>query len=366
VLAQNCWHFSELTNVLSSSKAAIVLLKLGITMRKTIVITAIQIFLFSFGTSNADEIKPGVYRTPDDRFENLPGYDFESNYQYIDGYRIHYLDEGPRTGPVVLLIHGEPSWSYLYRKMIPVFVDAGYRTIVPDLLGFGRSDKPVSRSDYSYSGQVSIISQLITDLDLSEISAFFQDWGGLVGLRVVTEYPDRFTHVAVGNTAFPAGPGEDGIIIGAEFDSVNSDVRLQPGDGFPEWLRYSQQVPELQASFVVQWGTVRTLPPEVLAAYDAPFPDDRYKAGSRVMPTLVRSQIATNREAWTVLENWEKPFLTTFSDSDPITRGGYTPFQQRIPGAQDQPHTTVSEAGHFLQEDTGNELANYLVEWFQR
>jgi len=230
-----------------------------------------------------DEVKPGVFRTPESRFENLPGYGFQPNYQYIDGYRIHYLDEGPADAPVVLLLHGEPSWSYLYRKMIPVFVEAGYRAIAPDLLGFGKSDKPADRADYSYAGQVNIIAQLISEMGLSDISAFFQDWGGLIGLRVVAENPELFAQVAIGNTTLPAGPGEDGIILGQEFNSINPDVRLEEGDGFPQWLQYSQQVPELNASFLLQWGTVSTLEDAVLAAYDAPFPDSRYKAGIRVM-----------------------------------------------------------------------------------
>ena len=248
-------------------------------------ISLIAAIMATFISSHGDEIRPGVFRTPDARFENLSGYDFEPNYQYIDGYRIHYLDEGPVNGPVVLLIHGEPSWSYLYRTMIPVFVNAGYRTIVPDLLGFGKSDKPADRTDYSYQVQLDIITQLVTELDLQEMSAFFQDWGGLVGLRVVTENPDRFLRVAIGNTGLPSGEGEDGIIIGGQFNTPNSDIRLPPGADFNQWLVYSQTVPELEAGFLLQWGTVNDLEPEIVAAYNAPFPDARYMAGARVMPT---------------------------------------------------------------------------------
>lgn len=314
----------------------------------------------------ADEVKPGVYRTPDEHFANLPGYDFQANYQYIDGYRIHYVDEGPENGPVVLLLHGEPSWSYLYRKMIPIFAEAGYRTIAPDLLGFGKSDKPADRGDYSYAGHVEIITTLIDEMGLTDISAFFQDWGGLIGLRVVAENPDRFKQVAIGNTTLPAGPGEDGIIMGQEFDTINPDVRLEEGDGFMEWLQYSQQAPELNASFLLQWGTVSELSADVLAAYDAPFPDSRYKAGARVMPTLVQSQNATNREAWNSLAGWNKPFLTAFSDKDPLLSQAYPPFQQNVPGALGQPHTTIMDAGHFLQEEKGEELATYLLDWFSQ
>lgn len=320
--------------------------------------------IVGFSSSQADEVKPGIFRTPDARFENLSEYDFEPNYQYIDGYRIHYLDEGPSEGPVVLLIHGEPSWSYLYRKMIPVFVAAGYRTIVPDLLGFGKSDKPADRGDYSYQGMVDIIDQLITELELRDVSAFYQDWGGLVGLRVSAENEERFAKIAIGNTGLPAGEGDDGLIIGTQFSTANPDIRIESIENFQHWLRFSQSVPVLDIGEIMQWGTVNELSAAEIAAYNAPFPDDRYKAGARVMPTLVQSQMATNRGTWAVYANWQKPFLTTFSDSDPITTGGERVFQHRVPGARGQRHTIITEASHFLQEDKGEELAEYLVEWF--
>lgn len=334
--------------------------------RLTTAFVAFNLALLAIGQVNADEIRPGVFRTPDSQFANLPGYDFAPNYLTINGLRVHYLDEGPKDGPVVLLLHGEPSWSYLYRKMIPVFTAAGYRSIAPDLVGFGRSDKPADRAAHSYNFHVDVITQLVRELELDQIHAFFQDWGGLIGLRIVTENEGLFEKVAVGNTALPEGPGEDGLIIGNQFTEMDANAKLEKTDGFPQWLRYSQVIPVLNASYVLQYGTVMQLPSSILDAYDAPFPDDRYKAGPRVMPTLVASQNATNSERWKVLENWSKPFLTAFSDSDPILGNGFAPFRERVPGSKNQPHTTVTAAGHFLQEDKGQELAKTLVDWFEQ
>lgn len=318
------------------------------------------------GTSLADEVYPGVFRTPTARFADLPGYDFKPNYRVIQGYRVHYLDEGPSDGDVVLLLHGEPSWSYLYRKMIPVFTAAGYRVIAPDLVGFGKSDKPALRSDHSYPFHVAVVTELIEKLKLADISAFFQDWGGLIGLRVLTENPERFARVAIGNTTLPVGQLPDGAILGQEFTEFDSDARLEKEDGFEAWLRYSQVTPELYASYILQYGTVQELPADIMAAYDAPFPDARYKAGPRVMPTLVASQHQTNLLRWQVLATWQKPFLTTFSDSDPVLGEAYGIFQENVPGALGQPHITVEQAGHFLQEDKGEELATYLVQWYRQ
>ena len=315
-------------------------------------------------SAHSDEIKPGVFRTPDRYFENLPGYDFEPNYMEISGYRLHYLDEGPTSGPVVLLFHGEPTWSYLYRKMIPIFTDAGYRVLAPDLIGFGRSDKPASRQDYSYQMHVDIMTEFVARSGLREINAFFQDWGGLIGLRIVAANPDWFARVAAGNTGFPLAPGDDGIIRGGEFTEIDPQATMEKDDNFQDWLKFSQTVPDLQAGYFVQWGTMLNLPADILAAYDAPFPSAEYKAGARVFPTLVFSQNATNRAAWESLEKFEKPFLTTFSDSDSLSTNGFVRFRERIPGAQNQPHTTITNARHFLQEDKGEELANYLISWF--
>jgi len=295
-------------------------------------------------------------RTPDERFQNLPGYDFAPHYAEFNGLRMHYLDEGPANGPVVLLLHGEPSWSYLYRKMIPIIAGAGFRVIAPDLIGFGKSDKPVNKSDYSYQMGVDSVAAFIKQLDLKNITLFCQDWGGLIGLRVAAENPERFAAVIAANTALPGSP-------------ATSKKAALPGPstafGFSAWLLYSQLAPELKPGNVVELGTVSRLSAEVKAAYDAPFPDKRYKAGARVMPLLVGSQIRENSQAWDRLCQWQKPFLTAFSDKDIILGGGDKIFRELIPGARNQQHVTIKNAGHFLQEDKGEELAGIVVEFMR-
>jgi haloalkane dehalogenase len=288
-------------------------------------------------------------RTPDERFVNLPDYSYEPRYIEINGLRMHYVDEGSFLGDTILLLHGEPSWCYLYRKMIPVFLSAGYRAIAPDLFGFGRSDKPVNREDYSYQFHVDSITALVEKLDVENLTLFGQDWGGLIGLRVAAENPERFSRIVAANTFLPTGD--------------------QPaGEAFLKWRDYSQSVPEFHVGGIIKGAVVNKLSDEVIAAYDAPFPDESYKAGARAFPTLVpitpdNPASAANRKAWEVLRNWQKPFLTAFSDSDPVTRGGDRAFQKLVPGTQNQPHTTIVGAGHFLQEDKGEELAALVVEF---
>ena len=294
-----------------------------------------------------------VLRTPDERFDSLPGYGFAPHYADVpdgDGgtLRMHYLDEGPVDGPVVLLMHGEPSWCYLYRTMIPVLVEAGLRCIAPDLVGFGRSDKPTERSDYTYARHVEWVRTLVVDvLDLRDATFFGQDWGGLVGLRVVAESSDRFARVAIGNTGLPTG--------------------LEPiTDAFLQWQEFSQTTPDFAVGMIVSMGCAEPMAPEVAAAYDAPFPDDSYKAGARVFPTLVPTSpddpaSAANLAARSVFEAWEKPFLLLFSDKDAVTRGADRWFLKNVPGAAGQPHTTIEGGGHFLQEDRGPEVARHLV-----
>ena len=290
-----------------------------------------------------------VLRTPDERFDNLPGYSFEPHYIEVDGLRMHYVDEGPRDAAPVLLLHGEPSWSYLYRKMIPVLVEAGHRAVAPDLIGFGRSDKPANREDYSYQAYVDWTASFIEQLDLRDITLFAQDWGGLIGLRIAAEQPDRFARIVAANAMLPTGD-------------------QPPGEAFLRWQKFSQTAPAFDIGRILQGGTVTTLPDDVVAAYDAPFPDDTYKAAARQFPALVPTSpddpaAPANRRAWEVLEQWEKPFLTAFSDSDPIMRGGERVFQSRVPGTKGQPHKTITGAGHFLQEDKGEELARVVVEF---
>ena len=314
--------------------------------------------------SFAEEIRPGVLRTPDERFDNLKDYSFEPHYVEVDSQigklRMHYVDVGPRDANPILLMHGEPSWSYLYRNMIPPLVAAGHRVIAPDLIGFGKSDKPAKRTDHSYPNHVDWMMQLVTQLDLNNITLFCQDWGSLIGLRLVTGAPERFARIVAGNAALPAGPGKDGVIIGQQWSETDPNAKLVFEDGFMPWVKYSQTAPKLDCGQILQLATIKKLNKLEIDAYRAPFPDERYMAGPRVMPTLVRSQMATNREAWKVLAKFEKPFLTTFSDSDPITKGGERIFQQRVIGAKDQPHTIIKNASHFLQEDAAQQLAKHI------
>jgi haloalkane dehalogenase len=291
-------------------------------------------------------------RTPDDRFLNLPGYPFAPHYVSVPDseggqLRLHYLDEGPRGAPVVLMLHGEPSWSYLYRKMIPIVVRAGFRAIAPDLIGFGRSDKPAKRSDYTYQRHVDWIRSLISQLDLRAISLVCQDWGGLIGLRLVAEHAALFARVIAANTGLPTGDNH-------------------PGEAFLKWQAYSQETPVFAAGDIIQRSCVTPIAPEVVAAYDAPFPDETYKEGARQFPLLVPVSpddpaAPANRAAWQVLTQFSKPFLTAFSDRDPITRASGPLFQRKIPGCAGQPHTTIENAGHFLQEDQGEKLAEVVV-----
>jgi len=290
-------------------------------------------------------------RTPDERFASLPGYAFAPRYTETDGIRIHYVDEGPRSAAPVLMLHGEPSWSYLYRKMVPIVAAAGHRVVAPDLVGFGRSDKPIRREDYTYQRHVDWIRHVLTALDLRDVTLVCQDWGGLLGLRLVAEHPDRFARVVTANTFLPTGD-------------------VPAGPAFLAWKEYSQTTPQFHVGGIVRGGCATKLAPEVVAAYDAPFPDDRYKAGARQFPLLVPvtpddPAAPANRKAWEVLERWTKPWLTAFSDQDPVTQGGDRIFQERIPGTKGRKHTTISGGGHFLQEDKGEELARVVVDFIR-
>ena len=285
-------------------------------------------------------------RTPDARFENLPGYDFDAHYVDIDGLRMHYVDEGPRDGEVVLLLHGEPSWSYLYRHMIPRLRDSGFRVIAPDLIGFGKSDKPANKSDYSYAGHVDWMTNFVQALELTEITLFCQDWGSLIGLRVAAENEQRFARIALGNGGLPTGDQE------------------MPR-AFLLWQKFARFSPWFPIGKLIQKATVSNLPDDVVNAYDAPFPSAKYKAAARAFPLLVPTTpedpaTNANRAAWDVFRKWDKPFLTTFSNRDPITRGGEKIWQELVPGARNQAHVRVKNAGHFLQEDKGPDLAEIL------
>jgi haloalkane dehalogenase len=287
-----------------------------------------------------------ILRTPEERFAALPAYPFAPRYAEVSGLRIHYVDEGPRGAAPVLLLHGEPSWSFLYRKMIPVLVSAGNRVIAPDLVGFGRSDKPSERDDYTFQRHVDWMAAFLGAVSLEHATLVCQDWGGLIGLRLVAEHTARFARVVAANTFLPTGD-------------------QKPADAFFAWRDFSQRVPELPIGKIVSTGCATTLPPEVVAAYDAPFPDETYKAGARQFPMLVPATpddpaAAPNRAAWEVLKRFEKPFLTAFGDRDPITKGADRVLQKLIPGAAGQPHTTIEGAAHFIQEDKGEELARVV------
>ena len=303
-----------------------------------------------------------ILRTPDDRFADLPGYAFAPHYTEIAAVpgdpasgtlRVHYLDEGPADAAPILLMHGEPSWCYLYRHMIPLLTAAGHRVIAPDLVGFGRSDKPAAQADYTYARHVAWMSELVFErLDLRGVTFFGQDWGGLVGLRLVAAAPERYDRVIVGNTALPEGYGA-------------------MSEAFLKWQKFSRESPVFPIGTIVNGGSTTNLVPEVVAAYDAPFPDDTYTAGARIFPSLVPTaetdaEVPENRAAWTVLETFDKPWLCAFSDQDQVTAGGEAPFMRRIPGAQGQPHITMTGGGHFLQEDLGPELAEVILAFIDR
>jgi haloalkane dehalogenase len=292
-------------------------------------------------------------RTPDNRFDERPGWNFAPHYAEVradgDAVRMAYVDEGPAGARAVLLLHGEPSWSYLYRTMIPPLLDAGLRVIAPDLVGFGRSDKPTAAEDYTYARHMQWLTDLVVGhLDLRDAVLFCQDWGGLLGLRLVAEHPDRFAAVVASNTMLPTGDHD-------------------PGEAFRAWREFSRTAERFDIGRIVDGGTARALTSQEIAAYDAPFPDDSFKAGARQFPSLVPitpddPAAAANRAAWEVLKEWRKPFVCAFGDSDPITRGGDEALKNLIPGTEGQPHTTLEGTAHFSQEDAGEELARIVVQ----
>lgn len=290
-----------------------------------------------------------ILRTPDDRFQNLPGYPFAPNYAAVgDGLRMHYVDEGPpEATETVLMMHGEPTWSYLYRKMIPIVVAAGYRVIAPDLIGFGKSDKIAEPEAYSFQSHIDWVTTFIKSLDLQNITLVCQDWGGLLGLRIAAENEARFARICAANTGLPTGD-------------------QAPSEAFLQWQAFSQTIPTFPVGLLVSGGCTNKLTPEIIAAYDAPFPDESYKTAARVFPRLVPTSptdpaAPANRAAWQTLVQWQKPFLTCFSDGDPITAGGEKFLQKLIPGTRNQAHTIIVGGGHFLQEDKGEEWAELIV-----
>lgn len=291
----------------------------------------------------------GVLRTPDARFGNLPDFPFAPRYhQTGDGLRMHYVDEGDPAGRPVLMLHGEPTWSYLYRAMIPRFAAAGHRALAPDLIGFGRSDKLAAPSDYSYQRHVDWVVDWIEALDLRGLTLICQDWGSLIGLRVAMEHPDRFDALVVANGFLPTGD-------------------LDPGRAFKIWRNFARYSPLFPIGRIVATGTKRSLSPVERAAYDAPFPDSSFKAGARAFPALFPTSphdpaAPANREAWSRLGQWDKPFLTLFGAADPILGRADKPLLAHVPGAAGQPHQRLS-GSHFVQEDNGPEIADRVISW---
>lgn len=288
-----------------------------------------------------------IFRTPDERFADLPQYDFTPHYVELDGLRLHFVDEGPRDGAPIVCFHGEPTWAYLYRKMVPPLVAAGFRVICPDYAGFGRSDKPTDRRWYSYDRHVQLVSALLDRLDLHDATAVVQDWGGPIGLRWAVEHDDRVAALVILNT---------GIFTG------------RVSKGFLAWRAFAERNPDLPISFVIEGATKTAVPPEVIAAYEAPFPSAESKAGAAQFPLLVPTEddapgAEEMRAVADALSRWEKPALVAFSDSDPVfphPKSGQV-FCDRIPGAR--PQVTIAGAAHFLQEDEGEQIAQEMLEF---
>jgi haloalkane dehalogenase len=322
-------------------------------------------------------------RTPDQQFESLPDYPFSPNYLSIDDtqggkLRVHYLDEGPRDGQIVLLMHGQPVWSYLYRYMIPQLVDAGFRVIVPDLVGFGRSDKPTKQDDYTYARHVSWMSDWLTQMDITDVTVFLQDWGSLIGLRLVAAFPERFSHVVLANGGLPTGPVPPLLgrllqwvyprIAVVKAEELGAKFKVKWGiPGFLYWRKYAAESPIFSIGDVMQVTTRGALSADVRAAYEAPFPDQSFMAGARQFPMLVpifahESEVEENKAAWRILRKFNKPFMLAFADNDPVTAGGDKKFLEQVPGCKGIEHRTITDAGHFLQQDQPEKCVKAILD----
>ncbi|MEO1554201.1 MAG: haloalkane dehalogenase [Pseudomonadota bacterium] len=312
-------------------------------------------------------------RTPEDRFANLVDYPFAPNYVEVEGYRIHYVDAGPRDGELVLLMHGQPSWSYLYRHMIPLLTAEGYRVIAPDLVGFGKSDKPLEQTDHSYQMHVDVMTAFASEMDLQAATLFAQDWGGLIGLRMVAEDPDRYARIMISNTGLPAAGGVRGWIgfpmirfqvwREGKPESIDDEGEFR----FTRWIAWAMHAETFDFAALFQSATSRSLSDAELAGYAAPFPDENYQAAVRIFPYMVPSQLRQNQKVMDeIYAKWDKPFLTAFGDSDPVTAGGDIIWQETVPGAAGQPHTTIVGGNHFIQEDKPEELVEILIAFMRQ
>ena len=341
-----------------------------------LIISLTSFNLFSY------EVKNGVLRTPDERFQNLKDYPYEPNYMMIDGLRIHYLDEGPKDADPIFLLHGEPAWSYLFRKMIPTLTAQGHRVIVPDCVGFGKSDKFISKYDYSYKHHVEVMKELVQKLNLKNVTFFGQDWGGLVGLRVVAELPDRFSHVVVSNTGMVArsgltawlfekfiqlrvwwiGPISFDELMEAAVEALNGNPSTSAGISmFTKWMAYSYYAEDMDIVGIIRnFGNI-DLSEEEAYAYEAPYPSGLYKAGAHVWPYLIPTQLTENEQLWKdVYEKWDKPFLVAFGEKERITLPMKDDFLNRIPNPT---VITLGGASHFVQEEVGPELAQIISDF---
>ena len=309
-----------------------------------------------------------VVRTPDSRFENLPDYAFEPNYVEVKGYRLHYVDQGPKDGPVILLMHGQPSWSYLYRHMIPLLSDAGYRVIAPDNVGFGKSDKPVDHASHTYQMHIDVMSGFVDALSLNEVTLFAQDWGGLIGLRVVEQRPDKFECIMISNTTLPAMGGIKGWLGYPMFkasvrkEGIIQELNTEDAEfSFARWVAYAKTADKFNFAALFQTATTRELSEAELAGYAAPFPTEDTMAGVRMFPSLVVTQLRQNQAVMDKFyTKWDKPLLTAFGDKDTLMAGREKIWQETVPGAQGQAHALVKDGAHFIQEDKPEELVSIL------
>ncbi|MFK7914185.1 MAG: haloalkane dehalogenase [Pseudomonadales bacterium] len=312
-----------------------------------------------------------VIRTPDEAFQNLVDYPFAANYVNSLGYRIHYVDEGPADGQVVLLMHGQPSWSYLYRHMIPVLANAGFRVIAPDNVGFGKSDKPLKQSDHNYQMHIDVMTGFVDALALENVTFFGQDWGSNIGLRVVAERPSRFARIVLSNGTLPAAPGIQGwlgfpvlrLLVWSQGDVQELDPN---GYSFPEYVAHMKTAQKIDFAAAFQRGTARTLSDEDLAGYGAPYPSEEYSAAVRVFPTIVASQLRQNQRVMDEFySQWDKPFLTAYGTEDALMAGRDAVWQKTVPGAKGQPHTLVEGGAHFIQDDVPLELSQIVIDFIK-